>query len=165
MSSPLYGEAFAFSIGLVDRSSRPQFKASPTIAAGDFKVSTAGGALANLATLPDVYPAGGKAVRIQLSAAEMSGGTVTVIGSDAAGSEWDDVIIGITPEPLRAELTSVPAAASSTDDRIGWLFMLGRNLRKQGFNKETVYADNGTTKVAESAKSDSGGIFSRGEYQ
>lgn len=162
---PNYGEAFKFSIGLVDRSSRPQFKASPTIAAGDFKVSTDGGSLTNLATLPDIYPAGGKAVRIQLSASEMSGGIVTVIGSDAAGNEWDDVIISITPDPLRAELTSVPAAASSTDDRIAWLFMLARNLRKQDFNRETVYADNGMTAIGSSAKSDSGGIFSRGEYQ
>ncbi len=163
--SEIYGEAFSFVIGLVDRTSRPQFKANPTIATGDFKVSTGGGSLTNLATLPDVYPAGGKAVRIQLSASEMSGGTVTVIGSDAAGSEWDDVIVSIAPDSLRAELTSVPAAASSTDDRIGWMFMLARNLRKQDFNRETVYADDGVTAVGTSAKADSGGIFSRGEYQ
>ena len=103
MAIETYGVAFSFCVSLVDRANRPQFKASPTIAAGDFKVSTAGGALTNLATLPDVYPSGSKSVRIQLSAGEMTGETVTVVGSDVAGSEWDDILISITPEPVKRD--------------------------------------------------------------
>lgn len=100
MAIETYGVAFSFCVGLVNTSSRPFFKASPTIAAGDFKVSTDGSALANLATLPDVYPVGSKSVRIQLSAGEMTGEKVVVIGSDVAGSEWDDIFICLTPEPV-----------------------------------------------------------------
>lgn len=103
MAIETYGVAFSLCVSLVDRTNRPQFKAAPTIAAGDFKVSTAGGALTNLATLPDVYPAGSKSVRIRLSAGEMTGETVTVIGSDAAGAEWDDILISLTPEPVKRE--------------------------------------------------------------
>lgn len=100
MAIATYGVAFEFCVALVDRSNRPQFKASPTIAAGDFKVSTDGGAFTNLATLPDVYPSLSKSLRIRLSAGEMTGEKVVVIGSDAAGAEWDDIFIGITPEPV-----------------------------------------------------------------
>ncbi len=100
MAIATYGVAFEFCVGLVDRSNRPQFKGSPTIAAGDFMVSTDGGSFVNLATLPDVYPATSRSVRIRLSAGEMTGEKVVVIGVDQAGAEWDDIFIGITPEPV-----------------------------------------------------------------
>lgn len=100
MAIETYGVAFEFCIGLVNSANRPQLKSSPTIAAGDFKVSTDGSAFTNLATLPDVYPTLSKNVRIRLSASEMTGEKVVVIGSDVAGAEWDDIFIGITPEPV-----------------------------------------------------------------
>lgn len=159
MSVEIYGTPLTFTLGLVDQSNRPQFRVSPTIAAGDFKVSTGGGALTNIATLPDVYPVGSKSVRIQLSAAEMSGAVVTVIASDVAGAEWDDVIISIPTEPIRAELLAVPPAASSTDDRIGWLFMRSRNKKTQAKNPggtQKIFADNGATVIGQTTVTDDG---------
>ena len=46
---------------LVDRATG-QYKVTPTLAAGDFKLEKDGGAAANLATLPTVVPAAGRKV-------------------------------------------------------------------------------------------------------
>jgi hypothetical protein len=83
-----------FYMGLVSQSTG-QFQANPTLAAGDCKVSKDGGALANLSTLPAVTPAASKMVKVTLSSTEMDADNVTLVFSDAAGDEWDDVIINI----------------------------------------------------------------------
>ena len=93
MADPKKNTAFTFAIGLGSRLARPAFQAAPTLAAGDFKVSIDGGTFANLASLPTVTPAGGTRVQIALSAAEMNGDNIMVQCIDAAGGEWDDVII------------------------------------------------------------------------
>lgn len=90
---PKKNTAMVSYVGLVARLTRPQYQAAPTLAAGDFKVSIDGGGLNDLATLPTVTPAAGKMVKISLSAAEMNGDDITVVCSDAAGDEWDDLII------------------------------------------------------------------------
>lgn len=95
MSSPKRNVAYEFDIALVDSSDTGSFLANPTIAAGDFKVSTDNGALGNLSTLPVVDPAGSIIVKINLSAAEMNGDKIMVQCIDAAGNEWDDVLIFI----------------------------------------------------------------------
>lgn len=82
-------------IGLFSQADTKLLKANPTIAAGDFKVSTDGGAFANLATLPVVTPAAGTAVKITLSTTEMNGDNIVVTCIDAAGAEWCDLIINI----------------------------------------------------------------------
>jgi hypothetical protein len=93
MADPKRNTAFSFVMGLVDSAARPAFKASPTLAAGDFKVSTDGSALANLTTLPTVIPAGSRLVLVSLSAAEMNGDRIVVQAADAVGAEWDEAII------------------------------------------------------------------------
>ena len=115
MSIPVTGVAYTFFVGLVSQSTRPQLKSAPTIAAGDFKVSTDGGTLNNLATLPDVFPGGSKNVRIQLSASEMNGQNVTVIASDVSGAEWDDMLWNITTEPAArvANMTQIDGLATA----------------------------------------------------
>lgn len=95
MPAPKKNVAFSFMLSLVDSASRPSFKAGPTIAAGDFQHSGDGSALANLATLPAADPAASRLVKISLSAAEMNYDRVTIQCVDAAGGEWDDVIISI----------------------------------------------------------------------
>lgn len=95
MASPKKNVAYEFDIGLVDASDTGSFKANPTIAAGDFKVSTANGAFGNLATLPVVSPAASVSVKINLSQAEMNGDKIVVHCKDAAGAEWDSVYIFI----------------------------------------------------------------------
>lgn len=83
--------AFIFYASLVSQANTKINQVNPTIAAGDFKVSIDGGALANLATLPAVTPAGSTMVKFSLSAGEMNGDNITVVCLDAAGAEWCDV--------------------------------------------------------------------------
>ncbi len=95
MSSPYNppnkGEDFVIHIALEDAAIAGSFKANPTIASGDFKVSKDGGALADLATLPSVEPAGSVSVKIALSAAEMTADNVFIQAIDqTVTKEWND---------------------------------------------------------------------------
>jgi len=94
---PTRGLEYIFYVTLIDQSDTRLFKANPTLAAGDVKVSIDGGAQANLTTLPTVTPAAGKHVKVTLSAAEMSGRNISVVFSDAAGAEWCDLQVNIQP--------------------------------------------------------------------
>ena len=91
MSLPLQNQAYVFYLTVGDSLNPDEFLASPTIAAGDFKVSTDGAALANLATLPVVTPAGSIWIKVSLSADEMDGEKVLVQGIDVAGAEWQQI--------------------------------------------------------------------------
>ncbi len=82
-------------ITLVDSSDRPKFKSSPTLAEGDFKISLDGSTLNNLATLPIVTPASGVIVEVILSQAEWNADRIAITAIDAAGDEWDDLLISI----------------------------------------------------------------------
>lgn len=93
--TPRKNVAFKFYISLVDQSNTKLTKANPTIASGDFKVSTDGGAFANLSTLPSANPASGRAVMIDLSSGEMNGDNIVVQCVDAAGAEWCDLVLNI----------------------------------------------------------------------
>jgi hypothetical protein len=93
---PVSGEDFIFYASLSDMSTPGSFKSSPTIAAGDFKVSKDGGALANLATIPAVAPAASVMVKFTLSAAEMTADNVTIVGVDQTTTkEWADFCVNI----------------------------------------------------------------------
>jgi hypothetical protein len=73
-----------------------RFKANPTIAAGDFQVSKDGGAFANLANLPAVTPALGRAVLFTLSTDEMAADIVTIQCVDQTDPpEWSDYMLTI----------------------------------------------------------------------
>src|SRR5688572_29916394 len=71
---PVSGEDFVTYVLMQDFNEPGRIKISPTIAAGDFKVSKDDGAEANLATLPSELPAGSGWVKITVSAAEMTAG-------------------------------------------------------------------------------------------
>lgn len=124
-SIPLPGSTFTFSVPLVSQASSHVFQAAATIAAGDFKRSINGGAFANMDNLPAVTPAAGKLVQIVLSASETTaageGGTIDIVGSDAAGAEWDDISIHIrvgeiapTEAEIIAAMDADPPAANVT---------------------------------------------------
>src|SRR3972149_4027348 len=103
--TPKKNAAYIFYVGLVSSANRPDFQTNPTLAAGDVKVSIDGGALNNLATLPDVQPDGATVpVRVQLSADEMNGDNIVVVFIDqTATSEWDDLFIGIQTSARQVE--------------------------------------------------------------
>ncbi len=127
MPNPKKGVAYEFDMYLVDQTTG-QFKYAPTIESGDFKVSKDNGSLVNLTTLPSVAPAAGPIVRVQLSASEMTADKVSIVAHDAAGSEWNDVLIVVEPTsqtiddvlatvgytaPDNAGISSAAASASS----------------------------------------------------
>ncbi len=122
MPDPQKNVAFTFDIGLVDSGSQPDFKANPTLATGDFKVSIDNGALNNLASLPTVAPAASVIVKVVLSQAEMNGDRITVVCIDAAGAEWDDVIISINTtvntidSTLGVDVVSVSGDTTAADN-------------------------------------------------
>ncbi len=116
MAAPKKNTAFTFSVGLVAQANRPNFKAAPTLAAGDFKVSIDGGAFANLTNLPTVTPAAGTRVEIVLTAAEMNGDNIYVQCIDAAGAEWDDVLITFETTVSNADDLATQASVNTIDD-------------------------------------------------
>lgn len=113
---PKINTAFVFAVGLVSQTSSHAFQANPTLAAGDVKVSIDNGALANLATLPTVTPAAGKIVKVSLSAAEMNGANIQVVFSDAAGAEWDDLIINIQTSTQQIDDLATQVSVNTIDD-------------------------------------------------
>lgn len=93
---PIKGEDFVCFVSLQSMTALGSYVANPTIAAGDFKVSKDGGALANLNTLPTNEPAGSIWVKLTLSATEMDADNVAVQGIDQTTSkEWADIAMNI----------------------------------------------------------------------
>lgn len=119
-SIPLPGETFTFSIPLVSQASSHVFQAAPTIAAGDFKRSINNGSFANMDNLPTVTPAAGKLVQIVVSAAETTaageGGTIDIVGSDAAGAEWDDISVCLRVGVIAANAAQLSGDAGAADN-------------------------------------------------
>jgi hypothetical protein len=84
-------EDFQIRIALENFAALGEFKANPTIAAGDFKVDIDGAGFANLSVLPSVSPAGSVAVLVTLPAAEMNGDVITFTAIDQTSpKEWRD---------------------------------------------------------------------------
>jgi hypothetical protein len=93
---PKKNEDFQIRVALEDYAIPGSFKSNPTIAAGDFKVAVDSTALANLTTLPSVSPASSVLVLISLSASEMNGDVITIVGIDQTSpKEWGDIVISI----------------------------------------------------------------------
>lgn len=91
---PKKNTAHVFYVFLVDSVSG-QLRASPTLAAGDVKVAVDDAAPANITTLPVVDADFTKRVKVSLSSSEMNGDNISIIFSDAAGAEWNDVAFNI----------------------------------------------------------------------
>lgn len=109
--TPKKGVEFIFYISLVSQSNTKTMQSNPTIAAGDFKVSIDGGALANPATLPAVTPASSKAVKVTLSTSEMNGDNIVLIASDASGAEWCDLVVNIRTTARQIDDLAYPATS------------------------------------------------------
>lgn len=92
---PKKNAAFSFYVSLTSQANLNTFQASATLTTGDVKVSTDGAAFTNIATLPVVTPAAGKAILVSCSSTEMNGDNVQVLFSDAAGAEWCDLLANI----------------------------------------------------------------------
>lgn len=107
--------AYIFYASLVDQSNTKKMKSSPTLASGDFKVSTDGGSFANMGTLPTVTPAAGVLVKFSLSTSEMNGDNISVACIDAAGAEWCDVTFNIQTAARQIDDLAFPATSGRSE--------------------------------------------------
>lgn len=96
-------------ISLVSQANGAVFQVNPTLAVGDVKIAIDDGAPANLGTLPVVDVDFTKRVKVVLSQAETNGDNLTIEFSDAAGSEWCDLLINI--QTAVRNLDAIPTAA------------------------------------------------------
>lgn len=97
---PKKGQAWTGYIALQDLANPGSYKATPTLASGDVKVSQDGGALANIDAggthIPSVAPAGSIWVAVALTATEMTADNVTVQFIDQTSpKEWADLAFNI----------------------------------------------------------------------
>ena len=94
---PIKGKAYTFTVGLVNSTTTTALAVAPTVASSNVKVSIDGGAFTNVATSPTVTPAGGVAVKIALTASEMTGDSIVVFIS---GSGYCDQLIELQTQDL-----------------------------------------------------------------
>jgi len=102
--------AYRFTLSLFARSGN-QIKITPTLAAGDVKVSKDNGATNNITTLPTETPASSGILQVDLSATEMTADLVTVVFRDAAGAEWNDVAVHIATAARQIDDLAYPATS------------------------------------------------------
>lgn len=90
MSLPIKGVEFTF-IAKLDSVLNDGFQVNPTLASGDFQVSTDSGAFVNTA-IPVVTPAGSASVLVTISTSQANGDTVEVQAKDQTDPvEWNEV--------------------------------------------------------------------------
>lgn len=129
-----------------------QIKANPTIAAGDWKVSTDGAAFANLATLPDVDPDSSVQVLVSLSAGEMNGDEIMVTAIDASGAEWHSAawVIHTAAQTFDTMDTNIDSILADTGT--DGVVLADDAITAGKFDESTAFplksADTGTTAVA-----------------
>jgi hypothetical protein len=144
---PKKNTAFIMYIALEDSANPGLFKATPTLATGDFKVSIDGGALANLATLPTNTPAASKMVKISLSSGEMNGDNITIICSDAAGAEWRDLVINLQTAPSQFGELAAATVDEILDEVVDGTYTFRQVLRLLASFVAAEASGGGTTSV------------------
>lgn len=99
-------------------------------------------------------------------AGNVDGNVTGSVGSLAAQAKADvnTEVVDCLNVDTYAEPSAVPPAASTLRAKIGWIFSLLRNKRTQTSSTETLFADDGSTTVSTSAKSDDGTTLTRGEW-
>ena len=111
--TPKKNTQFICYIGLPSVANADNFQTNPTLAAGDVTVSVDGAAAANITTLPSADPAGGKRIKVTLSADEMNGDNIQVLFSDVTGGEWKDVLINIQTTLNQVDSLSLESTVSA----------------------------------------------------
>jgi hypothetical protein len=122
-----YATATSIYFPLVTAGSQ-DFKATPTLAAGDIQISIDGGTWGNVAVLGAETPAGGKMVKQALSTDETTGKQIAIRSVDqTATKEWEDQMIIIStyghasaemPFDLGTALHANVTAIKTTTDKI-----------------------------------------------
>lgn len=110
-------------VPLIDSANRPDYKASPTLAAADVRIIRHTGAAWNVAalgTLPAVIAGATTQVLITLTATELtpddSKYPIIIQFIDVTGAEWDDQTILIWTRPVASNITELDSDAQSLAD-------------------------------------------------
>ncbi len=117
---PKKNTAYTFYVSLVSQANAKIFQANPTLAAGDVKVAVDDAAPANLGTLPVVDADFTKRVKVVMASGEMNGDNISIIFSDAAGAEWNDLTINLqtTVSTWDEEKTALDTVATYVDTEV-----------------------------------------------
>ena len=111
---PVKNEALTFSTVLYAQADN-QIKTTPTLAAGDVKISKDNGAIANPGTLPVEDPASSGIVKIVLTATEMNADEVVINFVDASGDEWHSQTIVLHTVAAAKQFDDMPSAIDNAD--------------------------------------------------
>ncbi len=87
----------------------------PTLGRADVRLSTDGGALAQLTNTPIVHPADSGIIEVNLTADEVGDGHFTVIFNDAIGNEWQQLTYHETVQPSSDGMSAAPLTVSIPD--------------------------------------------------
>lgn len=150
------GVAFKFAVPLIDAANRPDYKASPTLAAGDVKVARYTGAawsVANITSLPTAITGMTTHLEVSLTASEMTADDdsrpiiITFIDQTAT-KEWDDQTAEIRLGAGESDVVRINGGLTSGYNATLKLKMLdiqnndghGISAVSTGTNKEGIYA-------------------------
>lgn len=111
---PLKNSAYTFDVCLVSQADTDVFKTSVTLAAGDIQISKDGGAFANITTLPTEISTSG-VLPVALTATEMNADRIAVRFHDAAGDEWQDLLVTIDTETVQINDLATASALATVD--------------------------------------------------
>ena len=111
---PVKNQAWNTRVAVIDMTTEGCYKANPTIAAGDWKVDIDGAGFNNLSNLPTVSPSGGVAILLNMTAAEMNGDVITIVGDDQTSpKEWADFFMCINT-------TASGVTVTTNNDKTGY---------------------------------------------
>jgi hypothetical protein len=139
-------------------------------------ISTSTAAADNAEAFFDGTGYAGGTIKLGVNAAQWLGSDIVVPATNGipsvqplslgtqAKADVNAEVLDVLVTDTHAEPASVPAATSSLKDKIGWLFMLGRNKRTQTSSTENVRNDADSATIGTSTKSDDGTTFTRGKY-
>ena len=108
------GRPYTFTVSLFAQDGG-ELLTDPTLGRADVRISTDGGALAQLTNTPTVTPADSGIVEVNLTADEVGEGHFTVIFNDAVGNEWETLTYHETVQPSSDGLSAAPLTVSIPD--------------------------------------------------
>lgn len=139
---PIRNRSHTFYVALTTQADTKQLQTNPTLAAGDVKVQTDDGSLANIASLP-TGDASSKRVKVVLSASEMNGDNIWVQFVDAAGAEWCDLAYHIAT--VSAIAAGTVGNGSTTTSVVSSSFSHGAAATDQFVGRIIIFDNNTTT--------------------
>lgn len=136
------------------------YKAGPTLATSDVKISKDGGAFADLGTLPSAAPAAGRALLVTLTGTEMTAAHLCIQFVDQTSpKEWEDccILIDTYGHASAEHAFDLDTATQSVDaTKIGGTTQTGRDLGASvllasGTGTGQVDLSSGKVKIADGA--------------